>query len=255
MQALTGISLLVFVATTAIVGVRMLLLARRTGERPELLMGAGMALVGGIGYPGGIISRFGLGSVGEMSFPIWFISTACTQVGIALIYTFTWQVFRAKTTWAKVLVIAGVGSMAAGLAGMAHALATAPPTADSALVTRGPIFVGMVGYAGCFLWTALEGFHHHRMALRRLALGLTDPIVANRFFLWGFFGLMASALTAISAVTALLGGRPSGTPITMLPMGVLGAAAATAMYLAFFSPAWYVGWLQSQVPKASSGRI
>jgi hypothetical protein len=255
MQALSGLSLLLFVATTAIVGVRMLLLARRTGERPEFLMGAGMALVGGIGYPGGIISRFGLGSVGEMSFPIWFISTACTQVGIALIYAFTWQVFRAKVTWAKVLVVAGVGSMAAGLAGMAHALATAPSTADSALVTRGPIFIGMVGYAGCFLWTALEGFHHHRMALCRLALGLTDPIVANRFFLWGFFGLMASALTAISAVIAVLGGKPSGTPITMLPMGVLGAAAATAMYLAFFSPAWYVGWLQSQASNANAGRI
>jgi len=65
---------------------------------------------------------------------------------------------------------------------------------------------------------------------------------------------MASALTAISAVTTLLGGRPSGTPITMLPMGVLGAAAATAMYLAFFTPAWYVGWLRSQAPN-SSGRI
>jgi len=120
-----------------------------------------------------------------MSFPIWFISTACTQLGIALIYAFTWQVFREKATWAKVLVVTGVGFMAAGLVGMVHALVTAPPSADSALVTRGPIFIGMVGYAGCFLWTALEGFHHHRMALRRLALGLTDPIVANRFFLWG----------------------------------------------------------------------
>jgi len=40
----------------------------------------------------------------------------------------------------------------------------------------------------------------------------------------------------------------------MLPMGVLGAAAATAMYLAFFTPAWYVGWLRSQAPN-SSGRI
>lgn len=254
MQALTGISLLLFVATTAIVGMRMLLLARRTGERPELLMGAGMALVGGVGYPGGIISRFGLGSVGEMSFPIWFFSTACTQLGIALIYAFTWQVFRPKATWAKALVVAGVGFMVAALGGMAHALATAPPGADSAVVTRGPIFIGMVGYAGCFLWTAFEGFHHHRMALRRLVLGLTDPIVVNRFFLWGFFGFMASALTGISAVTALLGGRPSGTPVTMLPMGVLGVAAAIAMYLAFFSPAWYVGWLQGQVPKASSGQ-
>ena len=73
-------------------------------------------------------------------------------------------------------------------------------------------------------------------------------------FSGGFLGLMASALTAISAVTTLLGGRPSGTPITMLPMGVLGAAAATAMYLAFFTPAWYVGWLRSQAPN-SSGRI
>ena len=61
MRALIGISLLLFVATTAIVGVRMLVRARRTGERPELLMGAGMVLVGGIGYPGGIVSRFGLG--------------------------------------------------------------------------------------------------------------------------------------------------------------------------------------------------
>jgi len=253
MQALTGISLLLFVATTAIVGVRMLLLAWRTGERPELLMGAGMTLVGGIGYPGGIVSRFGIGSVGEMSIPIWFISTVCTQIGATLIYAFTWQVFRAKATWAKVLVVTGVGFMVAGLAGMGHALTTASPTADSALVTRGPTFVSMVGYAGCFLWTALEGFHHHRMARRRLALGLTDPIVANRFFLWGFFGLMASVLTAISAITVLLGGKPSGTPATMLPMGVLGAAAVIAMYLAFFSPSWYVGWLRSQALNANSG--
>jgi hypothetical protein len=139
--------------------------------------------------------------------------------------------------------------MVAGLAGMAHALATASPSADSALVTRGPIFIGMVGYAGCFLWTALERFHYHRMALRRLALGLADPIVANRFFLWGFFGPMASSLTAISAVTAFLGSRPSGTPVTMLPMGVLGGAA---MYLAFFSPTWYAGWHQSEAPTSSS---
>jgi len=255
MQALTGISLLLFVATTAMVGVRMLLLARRTGERPELLMGAGMALVGGIGYPGGILSRFGLGSVGEMNFWLWFFSTACTQVGIALIYAFTWRVFRAKAAWAKLLVIGGIGFMGAGLAGMAHALVSAPPNADSALVTRGPIFVGMVGYAAGFLWTALEGFHHYGMARRRLALGLTDPIVANRFFLWGFFGLMASSLTAIAAVSALLGGKPSGTPVTMLPMGVLGAAAAAAMYLAFFSPAWYTGWLARHAPKENFGRV
>ncbi|HBZ72807.1 MAG TPA: hypothetical protein DEP35_24980 [Deltaproteobacteria bacterium] len=254
MQALMGISLLLFVATTAIVGVRMLLLARRTGERPEFLMGAGMALVGAIGYPGGIISRFGLGSVGEMNFPIWFVSTACTTLGIALIYAFTWQVFRPKATWAKVLVVVGAVFMVAGLGAMAQALKAAPPGADSALVTRGPTFIAMVGYAGSFLWTALEGFHHHRMARRRLALGLTDPIVANRFFLWGFFGLMASALTAISAVAILLGGRPSGTPVTMLPMGVLGVAAVIAMYLAFFSPAWYVDWLRNQAPKASPGR-
>ena len=102
----------------------------------------------------------------------------------------------------------------------------------------------MVGYAASFLWTAVEGLVHHRSALRRLALGLADPVVANRFLLWGLFGLMATGINVTSALGNLLGLDPTRSPVVLFPMGVLGGFASIAMSLAFFPPAWYVGWLR-----------
>ena len=40
-----------------------------------------------------------------------------------------------------------------------------------------------------YLWTSVESLTWWRRMHRRVALGLADPVVANRFFLWGVLGL------------------------------------------------------------------
>lgn len=249
MQALAGLCLLLFVVTVTVVGVRMLMLARRTRGRHELLMGAGMILIGALGFPGGAVSGFGR-AVGEMNIPLWFLFTWITQVGLLLIYAFTWQVFRPKAWWGKAIVAGGGLLMFVGLVVSAIALASALPDANSTAVARKGMFIGMAGYSGCFLWSAIEGFVHHRSAKRRLAIGLADPVVANRFLLWGCFGVAATAISVSSFIGNAIGVDPMSSPLVLVPMGVLGFAASVAMYLAFLPPASYLARVRASAASA-----
>lgn len=245
MQALAGLCLLLFVVTVTVVGARMLLLAQRTGGRHERLIGSGMLLIGMLGFPGSIASGFG-GPVADLRLPIWFASSIVTQIGILLIYAFTWQVFRSAQAWGRGLVGVAALLLFASLVGAGHALATAPPDALSPIVARAWLLVGMIGYSGCFFWSAIEGFVHWASARRRLALGLADAVVVNRFLLWGVFGLAATGINVASGIGAALGHDPSKSPLTLVPMGVLGFFASVAMYLAFLPPAAYLDFVRAR---------
>lgn len=244
MQIVAGLAVLLFIVLGSVVGVRMLALARRTGERPELLMGIGFTLICALGYPTSLLSGFGKGTIGEVSLAVWVGSTLCTQIGIGSIWLFTAAVFRPGERWARLLTGTGLALLVASFTGTGFVLTTAPASAPCNAATRGWLLLGMLGYTGSFAWTAAEGLLQHRMAMRRLALGLADPVVANRFLLWGLFGVMATGINAASLTGVLLDRDPASSLVILLPMGVLGAAASGAMYLAFFPPAWYVGRLR-----------
>lgn len=250
-QAIAGFCLLLFILTVTVVGVRMLLLARRTRGRHEFLMGLGMVLIGTLGYPASLASGFG-GPVGQMSIPIWFCSTLVTVAGLGLIYAFTWQAFRPRETWGKAIVIGGTAFMLLGLLVSLRGLMTAPPEAMSQLVAKSGLFIGMAGYCGCFLWSAIEGFVHYGNARKRLALGLADAVVVNRFWLWGVFGIMATGINISSMIGAALGVDPSKSPLVLIPMGVLGFIASAAMYLAFLPPASYLAFVRSRFATQTS---
>jgi hypothetical protein len=85
----------------------------------------------------------------------------------------------------------------------------------------------------------LEALRQYGMAKRRMALGLADPLVANRFLLWG---LVASFQVAIQA--ASLGLHVRGMGILADPLGLAlvtagSLLAAAMMWLAFLPPAAY----------------
>ena len=246
MQAVAGLCLLLFVVTVTVVGARMLLLARRTRGRHEKLIGSGMLLIGAVGFPGSIVSGFG-GPVADVRLWLWLVSTLVMQLGILANYAFTWQSFRPAQAWGRWLVVGAALLLFASLAGSGHALANARPDELSPIVARSWLLVGMVGYAGCFLWSAIEGFVHWASARRRLALGLADAVVVNRFLLWGLFGLAATGINLASGTGAALGHDPSKSPLTLVPMGVLGFLASVAMYLAFLPPAAYLDFVRSRV--------
>ncbi len=245
MQAIAGLFQLLFIVTVSVVGVRMLLLARRTHGRHELLIGAGMVLIGTIATPISVVSGFGK-TVGEMSLPLWLLGTFVTQVGIASIYAFTWQVFRPNDAWGRGIVVAGVLFMVVGTAVAAHALAAAPRDASAPLTARNGLFVGMVGYSGCFLWSAIEGLVQYANARKRMALGLADAVIANRFLLWGLFGLSATGINVASIAGNAMGLDPTRSPFILIPLGALGFCASVLMYLAFLPPAGYVAFVRAR---------
>jgi hypothetical protein len=245
LQLLVSLSVLLYVVVVTLVGVRMLLLARRTRGLPELLIGAGSVLICGVGFPASVTSGFG-GETGRVNVPLWLASELVTQIGILLMYGFTQQVFRPGVAWARALIAGASVFLPASLAGAGIALFAAEPDASSVAVTHDWLLLCFSGYAGCFVWSALESLHHWRMARRRQALGLADRRVANRFLLWACYGVAATGITAANAFGVLLGHNISTSLVVLLPAGALGFLAAVAIYLVFLPPAWYLARLDAR---------
>ena len=235
-----GIAAGVFVLTTTGVGVRLAWMARRAPSSPEFLLGSGMVVIGLLGYPLGLVSGLGRGSMAEVSIPVWLASFVAIDVGLLCIYGFTWRVFRPDAAWARSLV-AAAGVLLAGVTlGQLHALVSAPPEASSADVSLPWTLPFLVGSATCFLWTGIESGVQHRMARRRVAVGLGNPVVANRFVLWAVFGAAATVINLASAVSLAMGVHGGSSPAVQLTTGVCGAVAAGAIYLACVPPDWYL---------------
>jgi hypothetical protein len=245
-QLLVSASVLLYVVVVTAVGLRMLLLARRTRGLPELLIGAGSVLICGVGFPASVASGFG-GATGSVNVPLWLASEFVTQAGILLMYGFTQQVFRPGVAWARASIAVASVLLPASLAGAGLALSGADPEASSVAVTHDWLLLCFAGYTAGFVWSALESLRHYRMARRREALGLADPVVANRFLLWGCYGLAATGITTANAVGVVLGHNISTSLVVLLPAGVLGFAASVAIYLVFLPPAWYLDRLGARV--------
>lgn len=251
MKLLSLACILLYVVVLAGVGVRMLLLARRTRGRPELLIGAGSVLVCGIGFPTSVASGFGRAAA-EVDVAFWVASELCTQAGMVFLCAFTQQVFRPGVAWARALVAALALYLPVGLAGAANALSVAGPGVGSVPAVRGWLLWCLAGYGFTFAWSAVESLRQHAMARRRLALGLADPLVVHRFLLFALYGLAAAGIVACNVAGVVLGHDISASLLVLVPSGVLGAAAAAAMYLAFLPPARYVARVRAGATGGSS---
>jgi len=244
-QVLAELCVLLYVATVTVVGVRMLILARKTGGRPELLLGAGSLLVVAVGLPTSIASGFGK-SAAEVHVAFWMASELATQLGIVLLYLFAQQVFRPGAPWARAVVIGVAIYLPVCLAGAGRALEAAAPQLDSVAATRGWLLLCFLGYGGCFLWSSAESMLQYRMAVRRQALGLADPVVASRFLLFSVYGLAAMAIMLANAAAVLFGFNLATSLVVLGPSALLGLVASAAIYFAFLPPRWYLARLRSR---------
>jgi hypothetical protein len=240
-DALLLLSAAAFILAGSVVGARLLRASARSRELPDFIVGLSLFVLSAIAYP-----LILLGSAGELSLEaaklVTTLSTAALVLGWAGVFVFTQRVFRPGESWAVALASAGVAALLYGLAAGVHYFQGAADRA--ALASSESPALWVVGAAViAYAWTALEGFRCWAQARRRLRIGLADPLVVNRFLLWGWVGIASLLSTAPSLAITLAGGNGATSVAARLCTVIGGLAAALALQLAFLPPAAYRRWV------------
>ena len=241
MQGLAAASILLLLGISLVIGIRLLALWSRTRGMPELLLGTMLLLISGIGYPGQIVSsRIESASVVSL----YLLGYGAVSAGIALLYLFTWRVFRAQERWALVFACAGAALLGFNVFERARdVLVSHDVRLGAETMWEGLLQAATVTAA--YLWTAWESLRHHGMMKRRVRLGLADPVLANRFLLWGAMSLFASMGIVWSAAAFGMGMDVMNNPVVLVPSSVSGIAQAVLLLLALMPPQWYLERVRS----------
>jgi hypothetical protein len=178
-----------------------------------------------------------IGSTDLALAPRWLSVGVCAlTVATASGYAFTYTVFRRGEPWARAIVLAGT---LLAVWGARCQLSGASGTPD----VTGLRVEFLVGRIACFCWGTYEAMHAYAMARRRLALGMADPIVVNRFLLFGlWFGAMG-IMPLTLAVTRILGGAPAQAAANGVGPKLVGCLMVVALMLTFFPPRGYQQWV------------
>ena len=222
-----------------VVGFRLIGLACRTRELPETLMGLGLVIVAVIGAPLTGVGRMP-GMVGTpFGDALFTAGLGFVQIGTGCFFTFTWQVFRKNSTRAMVAVLLACGALGATWQGLVGASVGANMT-EVYTHTR-PWAMGVVALvAATFYWTALESLAYHRKLMRRLALGLAQSEIVNRFWLWGMGALATAGICTMMLVPMAMNIPPLQSPLTLTFMAIAAVVNSTCWFFAFFPPQAYL---------------
>jgi hypothetical protein len=247
LQLVSALCLLFYVAVATAIGSRLLWVGLRGRRRPELLLGGGTLLVATVALPASVASGFG-GPAGQVHVALWVASEFVTQIGIVCLYAFTQQVFRPGVAWARGVIALAAVVLPICLAGSAFGLANAPPDWITTKACGAWLLCCQLGYGGGFVWAAVEALAQHATARRRVALGLIDPVVANRFLLFAIYGTCCTGISLANAAACILELNIATSLVVMLPAAVLSTVSSIAMFLAIFPPAWFAARLRAGRP-------
>ena len=185
------LSTVAFCLISMAIGVRLALLSHRTGARPELYLGVGLFLSGGLGYAlviGSAIAGARLGPEVPIVHDVGLTGLAVHHVGAAFSLAFVVKVFRPTERWARALAAALVGVLAVSWLGLLASGGMPRPGGGSTWYWIG--FAVMATYP---FWITIESLHYWALMRRRRTLGLADPLVTNRFALFAAASVLAAA--------------------------------------------------------------
>jgi hypothetical protein len=233
MAAFSVVGFGVFFLVSLAIGLRLVAAATRSHQAPELLIGIGILGIG----PTGMGCMLAAALLHSFGFEAARVPTAVALLAIATgsvaSCVFNWRVFRPDSAVARGWVFAsallfGIAfGLEMGTTGFGSPLQLGPGgTATSALCTAN------------LLWGATESLLYYALMRRRLRLGLADPLVTNRFLLWGL-GIGAAGVGSLLSVTVQVvsGLSMSELPALTLSNSLFGLASALLMWVAFVPPA------------------
>jgi hypothetical protein len=226
-----------FFAVSLTVGVRLLALAARSRQAPELLIGLGVLGIGPVGFGLQTVA----GRVGDYALAeqLATAGAVAVAVGIWAKLAFNWLVYRRGSRAALAVMLTLGAAVAAQL--LAQPLVGSFLEADRHVglaAARGALQAAALG------WGSLEAFAYWIQLRRRARLGLSEPVLVNRFVLWAISAGAAALGTAIGVAASVVTGRPiQQIPAVLASASAFGLVAALGMWLAFAPPRVYARWI------------
>jgi hypothetical protein len=245
-------SVLLCVLACCFVGLRLLSLAMRTRKLPELCMGLGL-----LAFAFAQVSRLALGGLQahispELALGVYLLMHLGywgAQLGLCL---FTMSVFgpRSRWRWALVLGLVAFGALSRSMMtrGVAPQLLSGAPVPAVPGWDTGSV----VSFAMTFGWMAVESLRYHGLLRRRQALGLADPVLTNRFLVWGAGAAATSLLVLLLAGLYLRGVTlMSGSLVASALVTTSGLVNAVVPYLAFTPPIAYLRFVRVRAERGA----
>lgn len=255
LQSYALLATIAFVGVSAAVAVRLLLLARSTRQLPELLLGGGVLGTAVLGYgvliAGSILRGVDVPSTEALAPRVLqAIGQSLHDVGVTLILAFVVVVFRPHDRWARALAVGMCAALWIGQLGWE--LENRYRSAQIGNVFWWLRYAVIWTYS---LWTMIESYRYYALMRRRRAIGLADPLVANRFFLWGTGAIGTSLATWTSSSSLFLVNDleryGSWLPSIQVATATFGIATVSVYYLTFFPPAAYRRWVAARWANAA----
>jgi hypothetical protein len=226
----------IFSLVTFLVGLRFFMRGISTGARPELLLGTHTLLISA----GNIIVQAGV--IFHLQTSVWgdiIIRTGGTLIdsGYLTFAFFCVDVYhpelpRLKWLWTGIFVFI----IASQIISVLLHLSLDPAFACQQLL-RLP----------SYSWGTYEAFRFYRIMRRRSLYGMGDPLVENRFLLWGLAtGLALLILIALSITFRLTPAHWLGH-LMLEVAAILAIPAAIVAWVSFFPPDWYRARLEKQL--------
>lgn len=197
--AIGGLAQIASIGSAFWLGGRLLRRAIRSGGVPERLLGLHLFLSIGLGSL--LLSVASMSAyTGEAALPAWFVPLAATGnlvtiFGLMAALWFNYHVFHEGQRAGLMVAVAASALMWIGFA----LYARAGGLESRALYGREswPYVAAMVV---ADLWVVFDALRFRSHLMRRLALGLADPLVVDRLQLWGIASLARIGLVLMAPI-------------------------------------------------------
>lgn len=256
LEAISGLVTLALLGLSAVIGVRLLRLSARRSGSPERWLGLYFLLYSALATGLSVGTYVGWSSA-NVTLPDLVVRllnggffTAST-LGLGCLLLFTQRTFRAASSGAQTGLGITIGIM------VSMTLWTGVSTGfEIELLPGPPYWIHWAARLSGWIWVAGESFAYWSKQRRRLALGLADPIVSNRFLLWAVWGVLMALMAFADPLARLwyfhLAGSTTkwlvevGRPIIQVVVPVscgFNIGAVALLVLTFFPTAGYKRWL------------
>jgi hypothetical protein len=230
-----------YCVASLIVGVRLLRLARRTGEIPELMIGSCFISGGLIGFPASVAAQLLVSDSPDLARWMAMAYAVGLAIAAACILVAWWKIYHSASRWGPWVVSVWMAFLAgACVSQLGRPLAELTPGAGPWQSLRAVV------QGGAYAAIAFSGFRYHVLLRRRLRLGLADPVVANRIWLWSVAAFLVTLQYGYTLAIPWLSSLFDAVSVAPAFVGTLGVLIALSITHAFYPPQRYLRWIEKR---------